>query len=447
MKSSFFLRTCGLAALLLVMNGCAHYAQPRAGAQETVAQSAATGYHPPYAYAQNVAPSRLDQHPLQPAPQQRPSPPPAQQPAPPSGQIIPPLTVMSAARPPVPANGQIKVAILLPLSGPNAALGQAMLNAAQQAVFDAAGTDFRLLPHDTEAVGGAQAAANAAVQEGAQLIIGPLFATNIPAVKLVASHAGLQILPLSTDTSQAEPGVYVMGLAPAAQVRRIIAYANAHMAGAAAGHRFAALVPATPYGALVGQVFEDAVKEAGGTVVDYETYDSVAQDTGNIENLTDRRSMIDALFLPEGGDDLKTVTQQLAAAGFNGTQIHMLGTGLWDVPGLGQQNPLLVGGWYAAPDPAARKNFTAAYASAYGKNPPRLATLAYDATALAAVLAKRGGRYDATALQNPNGFAGLDGIFRLLSSGKVERGLAVNEVTPYGAHVIDPSPVSFVGRK
>jgi branched-chain amino acid transport system substrate-binding protein len=125
---------------------------------------------------------------------------------------------------------------------------------------------------------------------------------------------------------------------------------------------------------------------------------------------------------------------------------HILGTGLWDEPGLGRQNPILLGGWYAAPDPAPRRAFVASYAAAYGNEPPRLATLAYDATALAAVLAKRGAHYDEAAMTNPNGFAGLDGIFRLSPTGSVERAMAINEVTPEGARVIDAAPNSFVGR-
>ena len=345
--------------------------------------------------------------------------------------------------PPTP-QGKVKVAILLPLSGKNAALGQAMLNAAQQAVFDSADAHFELQPHDTAGDGGAEAAAHAAMLGGAQMIIGPLFATDVPAVKSVAAAGGLQILTLSTDTSLAEHGVYVMGLAPDAQVERVVNFAAARGAG-----HFAALVPSSPYGVLVGEAFKTAVAQNGGAVVDFETYDPAATPDAaeRIKQLAAQRDHIDALFLPETGADLKTITDKLTAAGFDAAHVHMIGTGLWDVPGLGRQDPLLLGGWYAAPDPTARRGFIASYTAAYGQEPPRLATLAYDATALAAVLAKRGAHYDEAALTNPNGFAGLDGIFRLSASGLVERGIAVNEVTQDGARVIDPAPASFVAGK
>ena len=363
--------------------------------------------------------------------------PPLQQP------VLPPVYGQTAVPlAPLPL-GEVKVAILLPLTGKNAALGQAMLNAAQQAVFDAGENNFELQPHDT-AVSGAAEAAQAAVTGGAQLIIGPLFASDVSEVKPVAQRAGLQMLPLSTDTSLADRGVFVMGLAPGAQVDRVVAYAIAHGAT-----HFAALVQDTPYGVLVGQEFRNAVAQQGGFLVEVETYGSSAQDSAaKVNMLAAQRGAIDALFLPESGTDLKAIADQLTAAGFDPHHTHILGTGLWDNAGLGSQSPLLSGSWYAAPDPAARHSFIASYKAAYGQEPPRLSTLAYDATALAAVLAKRGMRYTEAALTNPNGFAGLDGIFRLIPTGTVERGLAVNEVTTSDARVIDPAPTSFVaGRR
>ncbi len=316
-----------------------------------------------------------------------------------------------------------------------------MLNAAQQAVFDTAGNNFELQPRDTAAEGGAEFAARQAVNGGAQIIIGPLFATDIPPVVLVAQGAGLEMLTLSTDTSLTQRGVYVMGLAPTQQVDRVVAYAAARGA-----KNFAALIPSTPYGTLVSQEFQSAVAAVpGGAIVDIEIFGATPSESAERAKTIAGLHNVDALFLPESGSELKTITDQLGLSGFDATHTHILGTGLWDVPGLGHQIPALIGAWYAAPDPAARRNFIASYTAAYGQEPPRLATLAYDATALAVVIAKHGARYDEMALTNPNGFAGLDGIFRLTTSGVVERALAINEVTAEGAHVIDPAPINFIG--
>ena len=165
-----------------------------------------------------------------------------------------------------------------------------------------------------------------------------------------------------------------------------------------------------------------------------------------MHDLYSRREAIDALFLPEGGTELNGILGQLTAAGMDLHVMRVLGTGLWDAPDFAKQNAAAVGGWYAAPDPALRRKFIGTYAATYGQEPPRLATLAYDATALAAVLAKRGASFDQTALTNPNGFAGVDGIFRLSSQGIVERGLAVLEVGTDGSHVIDNAPTTFAAR-
>ncbi len=315
-----------------------------------------------------------------------------------------------------------------------------MLNAAQMGVFDMSGGNFDLMPRDTGVTEAkAAAAARDAITSGAQLLIGPLFGVQVPAVKAVAEKAGINVLTLSTDTSLAVPGLYVMGFAPGAQVERVVDYA----ADEGVKH-FAALVPDNNYGALVGQAFQLAVARRGGTVVDIESYNPALHGAGkSIVSLTAKQSQIEAIFLPEGGEDLEKIAGQLSAAGVDNHRIHMLGTGLWDESNLGEKAPFLIGGWYAASDPGLRRNFVTSYIHAYNNAPPRLATLAYDATALAAVLSRRGAGFDRASLTNPNGFAGVDGIFRLTSQGLVERGLAVNQVMPEGDTVLAPAPSTF----
>ena len=336
-------------------------------------------------------------------PQPQPGPPP-----PPNVVVVPPPPALAA-------NIKIKAAILLPLSGKNAPLGQAMLNAAQQAVFDVADQHFELMPRDTgSSEGTAEAASSDAIAGGAQIFIGPVFADAVNRVKPAANNAGINMLALSSDATLADQNVFVMGFAPGAQVERVVAFAHAHGV-----HSFAALIPKNAYGDLVGEVFRAAVERAGDQVADVQTYDPTRHDSNTaVTALAAKRDQIGALFLPEGGNDLTLIATQLAGAGFDRKHTHLLGTGLWDTPETGHID-FLAGGWYAAPDPRARQNFLKAYAKAYGQQPPRLATLAYDATALVALLAKQGGHFDRGALTNPSGFAGVDGIFRLTSAGTV----------------------------
>jgi ABC-type branched-subunit amino acid transport system substrate-binding protein len=357
-----------------------------------------------------------------------------------------PQTALAAAVPSAPvaaSAAKAKVAILLPLSGSNAALGQAMLNAAQMAVFDMSGGNFELMPRDTDgSEASGVAAAQDAISSGAQLVIGPLFGTQVPGVRSVVEPAGISMLTLSTDTSLSAPGVFVMGFAPSAQVERVVNFAISKGL-----KRFAAVAPDSPYGSLVTQAFRQSVTRDRGTIVDLETYNPEQHNSlAAVAALSSYRDQVDALFLPEGGEEIATIAAQLAGAGFDAHRVRLIGTGLWDEPGLGQRIAFLDGGWYAAPDPAARHSFVSAYAHAYGQEPPRVATLAYDATAMAAVLARRGEHFDRVALTNPNGFAGVDGIFRLTDNGLVERGLAVDEVASGGDRVVSPAPMTFVGN-
>jgi branched-chain amino acid transport system substrate-binding protein len=333
------------------------------------------------------------------------------------------------------------VALLLPLTGSSAALGQAMLNAAQIALFDLADDRFELLTRDTQgSATGAASAAQSAIAAGAQLILGPLLAAEVEAVKPIAQAAHVPVIAFSTATQLAGGGTYLMGFTPNQEVARVTAYAHSQ------GHsRFAVLAPRSAYGELVADAVRDAVAGVGATLVRVEFYDPSINDmAASVRQFANEGHDYDALFLAEGDGRLKALAPQLPYFNIDPSQVKLLGTGLWDEPGLGVE-PALDGGWYAAPSPAARAAFEQHYRAVYKTAPPRLATLGYDATALAAILARapQGADFSDATLTNPNGFAGVDGIFRLRPDGLVQRGLGVLEVHRGAGTVIDPAPDSF----
>lgn len=335
----------------------------------------------------------------------------------------------------------MNVALLLPLTGPSGALGRAMLNAAQMALFDLADDRLELLTRDTQGTpSGAASAAQAVIASGAQLILGPLLAGEVEAVKPIAQAAHVPVIAFSTATQLAGDGVYLMGFTPSEEVSRVTAYARAQ------GHsRFAVLAPRSPYGEVVAKAVEAAVTADGGTLVRVDYYDpSLTDMAGTVRKFAAEGHDYDSLFLPEGDGKLKALAPQLPYFDIDPDSVKFLGTGLWDEPGLGTE-PSLDGGWYAAPPPAARASFDRHYRALYKTKPPRLATLGYDATALAAVLSRspQGPDFSAATLTNPNGFAGVDGIFRLRPDGLVQRGLAVLEVHHGADTVIDPAPKTF----
>lgn len=369
------------------------------------------------------------------APTVRPEPPQAQAPAP--GPVI-----SEQLEPLAPVDRTIKVALLVPLTGNAAELGQGMLDAAQLAMFDLGDDHFQLIPRDTKGTpGGATEAARAAIAEGAQLILGPLYSSSVGAVRPAVQGARLSMISFSNDQSQAGSGVWTIGFSPDDQVRRVVSYASSQGV-----NRIGAMVPRNAYGDVVSIALNDAARKAGARVVRTERYDAANTDFSAVVQAlaSGGPGSLDGVLMTEGGPKLRSAASLLPAFQIDPAQVRLLGTANMDDPTLGTE-PALVGGWYAAPDAAARRDFEQRFESVYGRRPPRLATLAYDAAALAAVLARNGGPapFDPMALTNPNGFAGVDGIFRLRPEGLVERGLSVMEITPSGNRVIDPAPSSF----
>ena len=275
---------------------------------------------------------------------------------------------------------------------------------------------------------------------GAHLMIGPVFAPQVAAVKAAAAGTGLSVLALSNDAALAAPGVYIVGFAPAAQVVRVMEFALAH--GAV---RYAALIPNGAYGDIVAAAVNEVLARHHGVGARIGRYAPNSADFGPIlQEIAVERGQLDALLIADGGTNLHRIAAALPNYQLKDPRIRLLGTGLWDEENLGRRAPQLIGGWYAAPEPKERNSFFSKYQAVYGASPPRLATLSYDATALAGVLARRGGAVDAGALTNPAGFTGVDGIFRFGYDGVAERGLAVNQLRSDGVRVLDPAPDAFV---
>jgi ABC-type branched-subunit amino acid transport system substrate-binding protein len=357
-------------------------------------------------------------------------------PQPPAGPPVPETTL---------GTGQVRVALILPLSaGGNAGVaGQAMRNAAEMALAEFNSPNIQLLVKDDGgSADGARLAAQQALDEGAELILGPLFAQSVSIVGQIARSRNIPVIAFSTDANVATRGVYLLSFLPETDVARVVQYA------ATTGKRsYAALIPDNPYGTVVEAAFRQDVGRRGGQVAALEHYPhDKAGMAAPVRNIAQAISRADSLFIPDGGDALPDIAQALVANGVNTKKIQLLGTGLWDDPRV-FQTPALDGGWYAAPDGAGYRNFANRYAARFKQQPVRTATLAYDAVALVAALVKTQGpqRFSFEVLTNPSGFSGIDGLFRFRADGTNERGLAVLRATPLGPQVISPPPRSFGG--
>ncbi len=391
------------------------------------------------------------------------------------------------------------VAFLAPLTGPNAEIGTAMLDAALLATSEMAAPEFELRPYDTRGTPqGAQFAAQAALRDGARLILGPLFSASARAVAPEARAVGVNVITFSNDRSVAGGGVLTMGFLPQDQIRHVLSFAIDQ-----GYRRLAALAPRNDFGAAVVQAMratlEGPLAYSGATLERVAFYDPQAGDVSPVvRNLADyeaRKAALaeqiadlesrpddplaqqalrrlqgletfgdvafDAVVVAESGDRLRAIAPLLPFFDIDPARVKFLGTALWDEPGLASE-PALLGAWYAAPGRVAKQTFADRFKAIYGRDPHRLASLAYDATALAAVLARLGSQtavaqsgfqqaavpqvgadFSLGALLNPGGFAGVDGLFRFGPDGLIERGFAIREIRKGGAEEIAPAPEAF----
>ena len=365
---------------------------------------------------------------------------------------------LSAPTPPQPPIAttdlpNVKVALLAPLSGKHAKLGQSMLNASQIALFDVGHTNYQLIPLDTRGTpDGARQAAQEASKEGAQLILGPLFAESVRAAKPIAAQSRINMLAFSTDWTLAGANTFIMGFLPFDQIERLTKYVATNNM-----NRVGVIASNDNYGRVVTNAFNSLASRYGLQTITAQNFNprsrNLSMDVRSFakyDTRTDKTAPApyDAVLMPVGGQTAITIANLMTQFDLPPNSVKRLGTGLMDDTGLAGE-PGLNGAWFAAPSPNLRREFEQKYMSTYARKPPRIATLAYDATALSAILAQRGlqneGRpyFDKNSLMNPNGFFGIDGIFRFRSDGTAERGLAILEFSRGRINVIDEAPTTF----
>lgn len=342
-------------------------------------------------------------------------------------------------------SGPVKVALLLPLSATGNAgdVARSLRNAADLAIREFPNAGIQVLVKDDRGTpDGARAAATQALGEGVTLILGPLFAQSVTAAASVARPANIPVVAFSTDTSVASRGVYLMGFLPQSDVERIIGYATRQ------GQRsIAALLPVNAYGTVVQATLQRTVANNGGRLVALETYDL---DRGSMQEKAQalatvvKQGTVNAVFIPEGGENAVFIAQTLAANGVSSARVRFLGSSQWD-NALVIRDPNVAGGWFPGPDNTAFVSFSQRYRAAFGTDPSRTASLAYDAVSLAAGLSTRFGAQAFTdkTLTTPSGFIGVDGAFRFLANGTNERALAVYQIEQGRLGVLQPAPRSF----
>ena len=331
-----------------------------------------------------------------------------------------------------------RIALLVPLTGPQAAWGESIANATTMALLDTNAKSIRITSYDT--AGGPAAAASRAMQEGNKLILGPLQSDEIPAVAAVARAAKVPLITYSSDADMAARDVFMLGTSNVSAIARVVEYA--HSRGI---RRFALLAPKGSYGTRATAAYTAAVRAAGGTLVTSQSYDRSNSSIVSAATRLRTRGGYDAVLIADSGKYAAMAAPQLKSAGAAAPRI--LGTELWSGELVVSKTPALRGAWFAAISDARFGRFADSYKSRFGTAPYRLSTFGYDSVLLAVRIARDwrfGAPFPTARMTDRDGFLGLDGPFRFAPSGLGERALEVREARAGGITVVSAAPDKFV---
>jgi len=328
-----------------------------------------------------------------------------------------------------------RVALLLPLSGQQAPLGQALQQAAELALFEQNDRRIEFVPLDTGGNAmGAGDAARRAVSLGAVSVVGPLTGAETAAAALVAQAARLPLLAFTNDSSQARPGVWTLGVTPEQQMRRVMG--SAMSTGA---RQFGMVAPDDGFGRALAAAMRQATADFNLPSPAVVLYNQQAGAAGPVAEMSRRATNpIDAVLIGATGFRAREVAAAIRAGAQENPRPILLGHALW-IGDAGLANePALHGALFPAPDERARSTFETRYQQAFGQRAPRIAGVAYDAALMAAGLAV------APAGTSPDSmprFDGVDGPVQLRPGGAVDRGLALFRVAPSGDAVLVEPPM------
>ena len=330
-----------------------------------------------------------------------------------------------------------RIALLVPLSGKNAGIGQSLANATTMALLDTKAENIRMTSYDTAK--GAAIAAQNAIRDGNKLIIGPLLSDNVVATANVARPAGVPILSFSNDSGVAGDNVFILGHIPSQSIERVVDYARSK-----GMTRFAGLVPNGVYGQRASSTLLRKVKDVGGTMVSIQTFN---RDSQSIEAATKKLAQngeFEAVLLADNGD-MAIKAAPYIRKNASGTA-KILGTDLWNTSSNLAGAPSMRGAWFASVSDSLYKQYADRYRARYGSAPFRLSSLGYDSVLLTVKVARNwkiGSPFPINQLTDKGGFIGLDGVFRFKPNGVSERALEVQEIRNGSFAVIDPAPKGF----
>jgi branched-chain amino acid transport system substrate-binding protein len=339
--------------------------------------------------------------------------------------------------------GNVRVGVILSMSGAGNAgvAAQSMRNAAELALSEFNNPNIQLIIKDDGGTAqGAQAAAQQAIGEGAEIILGPLFSHAVAAAGQVTRTRSVPMIAFSTDSNVAARGIYLLSFQPENDIDRVITFASARGKKSVTG-----FVPDNAYGNVVEAAVKQFSSARGAKVNAVERYGQGANDPlSAVRRAQAAYRVTDLIVLADGAEATQRMLQALNTVGVTPKRIQFAGAGLWDDQNV-FANKDLEGAWFAAPDNNGFAGFAKRYGARFGAQPARTASLAYDAVSLVAQLVKTQGpnRFSEEVLTSRSGFAGVDGVFRFRNDGTCERALSIMEIRGGTSRVIQQAPNNF----
>ncbi len=363
-------------------------------------------------------------------------------------QVVPKTTAPTAAPPPsepiAGPSAQVlptdetrhRVALLVPMSGENAAVGQSLANATTMALLDTNADNLRITSYDTAR--GAGDAARKAIADGNKLILGPLMRENVGAVARIARPADVPVISFSNDATVAGGNVFVLGHVPEQSITRSVQYAAANGATT-----FAAIIPNGDYGERAEAALQSSVRAVGGNIVAQEKYSRGNTSIVSAAQRLQTRGGFDAVLIAEG--------PRLAARAANemtgqGVATQLMGTELWSGEAGVARTASLNGAIFSAVSDKRYRTFANAYEQRFGGAPFRVGRLGYDAVLLTLRVAndwRVGQTFPISALRQDGGFVGIDGPFRFTGSAVAERAMEVRKVENGKISIVAAAPTRF----
>ena len=339
---------------------------------------------------------------------------------------------------PEPLDSLHRVALLLPVTGPDADVGQSIANATALALADTRATNIRLITYDTAL--GVDAAARRAVADGNKLILGPLRGDNVLEAAAIARPAGVPIISFSNDVGVAGQNVFLLGHLPNQSIDRVIRYAKTQ-----GMNRFGAIVSKNVYGQRASSNFTSSVRSVDGVVVGIQEIDGSAASVDAATRRLAAIGPIDAVLIADSGRVAMATVPSLRKHGLRNAKV--LGTDLWNIDGSLANSAPMYGAWFASVSDSLYNQYATKYRARYGRAPLRLSSLGYDSVLLVARVARDwrpGSRFPVSQLTDPQGFIGVDGSFRFMANGLTERTLEVQEIQAGRFVTINAAPTAFV---